>query len=827
MSYFVDVLLPLPVKNTFTYSINETEAQFLQLGMRVSIPFGKSKLVTGIVLKIHEVPPAIYEAKEIDTIIDDTPLVLKSQLQFWHWIATYYMCQLGEVFKSALPSILLLQGETIIKKKNTKNSAEENTEENTEENIAVELSDDEYILLEALQFKSSLKIDEVSKILNKKNVLPIIKSLFEKQQITVDEFVEEKYSPKIEKSVILHPNIEESQLPEILESLKNAPKQREVLLQYFNLKSRIPTIKSNYLLSEAKATNASLKGLIKKEILSFEAQQVDRVQFSSTKAASSIELTDVQQKALEEIQGSFTENEVCLFHGVTASGKTEVYIKLIQQQLSKQQQVLFLLPEIALSTQLINRLQIYFGDDLVVYHSKYSANERVEAYQKILKNTDKPQLIVGVRSSLFLPFSHLGLIIVDESHESSFKQHDPAPRYHGRDAAIALGNLSKAKVILGSATPTIESFYNASSNKYGLVSLQKRYQGFLFPEINLIDLKVKQKKRLMKGHFSDTLLEAIEGRLLQKEQVIIFQNKRGFSSIQDCTTCGYIPQCVHCDVSLTYHKHTKQLRCHYCGYQIAEQHLCRSCGSDKLSTKGFGTEQVEQELKALFPKAAIGRMDQDTTRGKYGHQKIINQFQEKEIDILVGTQMLAKGFDFKNVTLVGVMNADAQLFFPDYRAQERTYQLLSQVAGRAGRSTKKGLVLIQSYNPLHQILQQVSVSDYKSMFKEQLQERKQHHYPPFVRMIRFTLKHRDFNKVNDASDWFAKALRQGFSDFVLGPEYPAVARIRNQYNKNILLKIPRTYDLKKVKAFIRKQQTSFESIRAFSGVRIAIHVDHT
>lgn len=815
MAYFVDVLLPLPIKNTFTYRINNNEALFLQLGMRLSVPFGKNKLVTGIVLKIHKTAPLIYEAKEIDSIIDESPLVIELQLRFWHWIATYYMCQLGEVFKAALPSILLLQGETIIKKKASK-------QEDT-----TTISDDEFLLLEALDFKSSLKIEEISKILNKKNVLPIINSLFEKQKITVDEYVQEKYSPKIEKSVVLNPNITEAQLPEILNGLKNAPKQRAVLLHFFNLKTRIEIVKSTELLKEAKATSASLKALVKKEILSLENNQVDRVQFNSTKDSSAITLSDVQHIALEKIKSTFLEKKVCLLHGVTASGKTEIYIKLIEEQLAKEKQVLFLVPEIALSTQLISRLQVYFGDYLVVYHSKYSANERVEAYTTILKNKKKPQLIIGVRSSLFLAFSHLGLIIVDESHEGSYKQYDPAPRYHGRDAAIALGNISNAKVLLGTATPSLETYHNAVNGKYGLVELKKRHKGFLFPEINLIDLKEKQKKRLVKGHFSDTLIKAIEERLLANEQVIIFQNKRGFSSIQECNTCGYIPQCTQCDVSLTYHKHIKQLRCHYCGYQIAEQTICRSCGSDKLSTKGFGTEQVESELKQLFPKATVGRMDQDTTRGKYGHQKIISQFKEKAIDILVGTQMLAKGFDFKNVTLVGVMNADSQLFFPDYRAQERTYQLLSQVAGRAGRSSKKGLVLIQTYNQLHQILQQVTLSDYKNMYKEQLQERKQHHYAPFVRMIRFTLKHRDFNKVNNASDWFAKALKQGFQENVLGPEYPAVARIRNQYNKNIILKVSKSYDLKKVKSFIRKQLTTFESIKTFSGVRIAIHIDHT
>lgn len=813
MNTYIDVLLPIPLKQTFTYKINKEESNFIKVGMRVSVPFGKRKLYAGIVTKIHNIKPEIYEPKDIDCIIDDEPLVLETQLMFWQWIANYYMCTYGEVLKAALPSAFLLQGETSIVK-------------NIDANIDTStLRDDEFLVHEALQFKSSLKIDELSKILGKKTVLPVAYSLLEKNVINIEENIKEKYTPKLEKQVILHDNLTEKDLPVILENLKNAKKQRELLLHFFKLKSLGKKITTTSLLKEAGATKSSLDGLVNKEIFKVEEKQIDRVDFSNFQDQERKALNEYQQKAFEAIQLNFQQKQVCLLHGITSSGKTEIYNKLIEKLIKENKQVLFLVPEIALTIQLIERLKLVFGKYLVVYNSRYSTNERVEAWNKVLNAKNEPLLVIGARSSIFLPFTSLGLVIVDEEHEQTYKQYDPAPRYHARDAAIVLAFNFKANVLLGSATPSIESYFNTQQGKYGLVELNKRYKNILLPEIELVDLQKKYKKKLMKAHFSDQLLEKIQECLDLDQQVIIFQNRRGFSNTQNCLECGYTPQCTQCDVSLTYHKFSKQLRCHYCGYQIAEQKVCRVCESVNLTTQGLGTEQVEQELETLFPTVKIGRMDQDTTRGKYGHQKIISAFANKEISILVGTQMLAKGLDFKNVGLVGVMNADNLLFFPDYRSHERTFQLLTQVSGRAGRYNERGKVIIQTFNPLHQILQQVSVNNYKSMYAEQLMERKQHLYPPFLRLIQFTLKHKDFNKTNEAAEWLAKSLKNSFGNYVLGPEAPSVSRVRNQYIKNILLKVPKNQNINKVKEFLGKTIKTIESIKNYNGVRIIINVD--
>ena len=814
MPYYIDVLLPIPLKNTFTYAVNEEEASFLKIGMRVSVPFGKRKLYAAIVVRIHDQAPELYEAKDIDCILDETPTVLKSQLQLWQWMASYYMCTHGELLKAALPSSLLLEGETIITKHKDFEAVDTNN-----------LNDDEYLVYEALQFKSSLKIEELAKILGKKTVLPVAYRMLEKKIVSLEEHIVEQYKPKLKKWVKLNETISKEALPNILDDLKNAPKQREILLHFFSLIATTEEVESTTLIQKAKATKASLDALAKKNILEVFTKKVARIDFSKDQINDLYQLNPYQNQALEDIKKVFQKKNVCLLHGITSSGKTEIYSKLIDSVIKKNKQALLLVPEISLTTQLIERLKLVFGNYLVVYHSRYSSNERVEAWQKIITSTSSPLLIIGVRSSIFLPFQNLDLIIIDEEHEPTYKQYDPAPRYHARDTAIILAHNFKAKVLLGTATPSIESYTNVTKGKYGLVELKKRHKNIIPPDIKLIDLKKKYNKRLMKGHFSDQLIEAIEEAIHLKEQVILFQNRRGFSSVQDCLTCGYIPQCTQCDVSLTYHKHTKQLRCHYCGYQIAEQVVCRSCESNKLSTKGFGTEQVETELKELFPKLSIGRMDQDTTRGKYGHQKILNQFENKEFDILVGTQMLAKGLDFKNVNLVGVMNADRHLNFPDYRAHETTFQLLSQISGRAGRFEKRGKVLIQTFNPLHQILQQVSVNDYTTMYKEQIQERKQYFYPPFCKLIKLTVKHKDFNKVNNASDWLAKTLNNSFKPNVLGPEYPNVARVRNLYNKNILLKIPLKQNVSQTKDYLNKVLKTFSSIKQFSGVRIVVNVD--
>lgn len=815
MNYFIDVILPIPVENTFTYRVSQAEAEFLQPGMRVAVPFGKSKVYAGIVKHIHNTAPTIYESKEIEHILDETPIVTLEQLKLWKWIASYYMCTEGEVMRASLPSAFLLESETIIVR-NPETILEDQN-----------LKDEEFLIYEALQHQSELKIQEVMDILEKRKVFPHIKSLLEKGALTLREEIYEQYKPKIVKFVQLHPDYEEeASFTAIMEELSRAPKQREMVLQFFSLKAKTnKPIKALDLQKQAKATATQLQILVDKGIFELFEKRKDRIEFEGDTEVTKA-LNPHQETALAAIKEVYETKEVCLLHGVTASGKTEIYVSLIEEMLDTGNQVLYLLPEIALTTQLISRLQAYFGEKVAVFHSKYSIHERVEVYNNVLAKADKAQIIIGARSAVLLPFRNLDFIIVDEEHESSFKQFDPAPRYHARDTAIVLGNIFNAKVLLGSATPALETVYNSKTGKYGYVELKQRHGNILMPEINLVDIKEKHRKREMTGHFSDTLLRAITDAIALGEQVILFQNRRGFSPILECTTCGHAPQCPNCDVSLTYHKYRNQLRCHYCGYHIAMQLKCMACGSPDLTTKGFGTEQIELELRELYPKLNIGRMDSDTTKGKYGFEKIITAFEQEEIDILVGTQMLTKGLDFRNVSLVGILNADSMLNFPDFRAHERSYQLIAQVSGRAGRTEKQGKVLVQTYNPYHQILQQVSANKFTAMYEEQLEDRRSFKYPPFHRLIRITLKHRDYQKIEDSSIWLSRALRQVLGDdAVLGPETPSVARVRNQYRRNVMVKLSRKQNISQTKTTILKVRTSFQAIAQFRSVRLIMDVD--
>ncbi|PKQ44320.1 replication restart helicase PriA [Confluentibacter flavum] len=816
MRNFVDVIIPIPLQKLFTYSITKAEAGFLNIGMRVSVPFGKSKIYTGIVYNIHNEAPTVYEAKEIHQILDDSPIVNQKQLQLWHWIADYYMCTLGDVMRAALPSAFILESETIISKNTIKEIDESN------------LKDDEFLVYEALQHQSSLKIHDIANILDKKNVLPVINRLLEKNAIQLDEEVYEKYIPKLVRYVKLHNHFSsEATLHKLLDDLHRAPKQRQVIMTLFSISAKTKKpVKVSDLSNESDASPAIIKSLIDKGILDEYHIQTDRVQYSGDANEDSKNLNDYQTIALKEIKESFINHNITLLHGVTSSGKTEVYVKLIENALQKGKQVLYLLPEIALTTQLITRLQNYFGEQVSVFHSRYSTHERVEVWNNVLKNAAKAQIVLGARSSIFLPFNDLGLIIVDEEHEQSFKQFDPAPRYHARDTAVVLANIHKAKTLLGSATPSLESYHNAQQNKYGLVEISQRYNNVLMPDIELVDIKDKHKRKLMKGHFSDRLIEEMTDALKNGQQVILFQNRRGFSPIVECNTCGHAPQCPNCDVSLTYHQYRDQLRCHYCGYVTAMLKSCMACGSSELDSKGFGTEQIEEEVKALFPDYKVARMDLDTTRGKYGYEKIITAFEQLEVDILVGTQMLTKGLDFRNVKLVAVMNADNLLNFPDFRAHERSFQLMLQVSGRAGRTDVRGKVLIQTYNPYHAILQQVSNNDYVGMFNEQMNDRYNFKYPPVYKQIKITLKHKDYTKVDTAAIWLAKSLRQVFDAHVLGPESPPISRIRNQFYKNILVKIPKKQSLSKTKEAIIKINNSFLSIKDFRSVKLILNVDN-
>lgn len=833
MNYFIEVIVPLSLPKTFTYKVSESEFNFIKKGMRIAVPFGKSKIYTALVIDLHQNAPTLYEAKEISQILDEKPIVNQFQINHWFWIASYYMCNIGDVYRSALPSALILESETIISQRK-----EIFVDESS-------LTDDEYLIYEALQHQSSLKVQNIIDILNKKTVLPVIQRLIHKNIISLEEEIQEEYKPKLIRYIRLHENyLAESNLIELLNNLKSE-KRKNLVLQYFQLQAQDPSnselakqkkpISVKQLMEAAQTSAAILKALIDKQVFEEYYIQEDRVNFDKNKLNNELLLSDSQQIAFTEIKKSFTEKEVCLLHGVTSSGKTEIYTKLIENYIADGKQVLYLLPEIALTTQLVSRLTQYFGNKVAVFHSKYSNNERVEVWNQVLNISEKAQVVIGARSALFLPFSNLGLIIVDEEHEPTFKQQDPAPRYHARDAAIVLANAHKAsqaygqlggaKVLLGSATPSIETYYNATSGKFGLVTLRERFGKVPMPEIQLVDLKDSYFRKKMKGHFSLTLIENITDAFANGEQVILFQNRRGFSPVLECMTCGHVPQCPQCDVSLTFHKYKNQLRCHYCGYNMGKPTNCHICSSVDLETKGFGTEQIELELAELFPQKNIKRMDQDTTRGKYSFEKIIDGFKNREIDVLVGTQMLAKGLDFDNVSLVGIMNADNMLYHPDFRAFERSFQMMTQVAGRSGRAEKRGKVIIQTYNPLHNIIQQVTNNDYEGMYKEQLYERNIYFYPPFYRLIRLTLKHRDFEMLKEGSMWLYQVLQQNLTIPVLGPEEPAIGRIRNEYIRTIMIKIPVDISIQATKKTTQKILNSFDSVSKYRTTKVTVNVD--
>jgi len=814
--FFIDVILPLSLERNFTYAITKAEANFVKRGFRVAVPFGKNKVYTGLVYNIHDKEPTAYEAKSIHSILDDSPVVNDYQFKLWEWMSSYYLCTMGEIMRAAMPNAFLLESETIISL-NPKSGFDVNA-----------FKDDEYLVYEALQQQTSLKVDEINAIVDRKNSFPVLKRLLDQNVIALEQELSEKYKPKLIRCVRLHPNYQhENGLQELIETLKSASKQREIVLSYFNLATSTKQIKVADLKTKSNATSSQIKTLIDKAVFEDYHYQTDRIKFEDSKADAAKELNTYQIAALEEIDQQFEAHNTVLLHGVTSSGKTEIYVKKIEAILAQGQQALYLVPEIALTSQLVQRLQQYFGNQIAVYHSRYSQNERVEVWNHVLNQSENARVVIGARSSVFLPFSNLGLVIVDEEHEQSYKQFDPSPRYHARDTAIVLAALYEAKTLLGSATPSIESFYNATKeNKFGYVAITKRFNNVLMPEIELVDLTDKYKRKRMTGHFSDRLITEIKEALDADFQVILFQNRRGFSPIVSCNTCGHTPECPNCDVSLTFHQYKNQLRCHYCSHTIAMQLTCGACGGVEIDSKGFGTEQIQQEVELLFPEAKVARMDLDTTRGKYSYDRIISSFENKEVDILVGTQMVTKGLDFRHVKLVGVLNADQLINFPDFRAHERSFQLLQQVAGRAGRTDARGKVIIQTYNPHHTILQQVSINDYESMFIEQLEDRRIYKYPPFCRIIKLTLKHKDYNKVNDGAEWLATSLRHVFKTNVLGPESPVVSRIRNQYHKNILLKVPQNQSLVKTKSVLQKIKMRFLSTSNFRAVRLLINVDN-
>ncbi len=828
-TYFTDVLLPLPIPGYYTYRVPFELNGMVQVGTRVAVQFGRKKIFTALVRRIHENPPLDYTPKYILSIVDEKPIVVTSQFTFWEWMASYYMCSPGEVMNAALPSGLKLASESRI----MLNPAFDGD--------LSDLNEKEVLIADALTAQSNLTIDDVMKIVDQAKVLPLIKTLIEKEVVEIEEELVERYKPKTENYIRLGDKYlqDENKLRQVFDDLgKRAFKQLQLMMSFINLTRnqdiQVSEIKRSVLLKSVNASSSALKALIDKEILESFSQVESRLgTYAASASPEDICLTEHQQDAYHSIKDQFKAKDTILLHGITSSGKTEIYIKLISEAISQGKQVLYLLPEIGLTSQIINRLRKYFGDLVGVYHSRYNEQERVETWNRVLQpqpgrlpEDARPcQVILGARSALFLPYANLGLIIVDEEHDTSYKQFDPAPRYNARDASLYLARMHQAKALLGSATPAIETYQNTKLGKFGLATLTQRYGGMQMPEIIIADLRKEAREKTMHAFFTSTLLSHIKAALKEKEQVILFQNRRGFSLHLECSSCQWVPMCKYCDISLTYHKYFNKLICHYCGYSIKVPETCPECKSPALSMKGFGTERIEEELKILIPAARIQRMDLDATRTKYAHQTIIENFETQRIDILVGTQMVTKGLDFDNVSIVGIMNADNMLNFPDFRSYERSFQLMAQVSGRAGRKKKRGKVIIQTGRPDHEIIRYVIPNDYLSMFKSQLVERHRFKYPPFVKLIVLKLKHKDASLLNRAAQSLATDLRAVFGKRVLGPEYPLVSRIKSYYIKNILIKAEKSVVHAEIKKQLAERIVLFNKSTSYKSIRVVIDVD--
>lgn len=819
ITLFADVIVPVAVPNTFTYRVPREYAASITTGLRVIVQFGKTKVVTAVIARIHNKPPEKYQAKYILEVLDDAPLVNTKQIELFYWIADYYMCTVGEVLNIALPSGLKI-------------SSLSKVQFNPEFDQPALLTERETEIIEELKKHQSLNYDELARFAEVKNVYHIIKSLIQKKAVIVFEEVREKYTPKILKKIRLNPFYEDAiYLTALIGELEKSPKQLDVILNYLKYVPvlRTPELNKKGLeksaLTKANVSESSLSTLLKNGILEQFEVIVSRFEedLDFVEAPTPV-LSESQEKAFAEIMQSFQTKDTTLLHGITGSGKTEVYIKLIEQVLESGSQVLYLLPEIALTTQIVVRLRKVFGDKMGIYHSRFSDNERVEVWKGVVSG--KFQFVVGVRSAVFLPFDNLGLIIVDEEHETSYKQFDPAPRYHARDVAVVIAHRQKAKVLLGSATPSIESFYNAKTERYGFVEMKERFGNTQLPDIELIDIKAARKQKLTKGDFSNLMLDTMGLNLEKKQQTILFQNRRGYSPYIQCEDCDTIAACPNCDVSLTYHYSNQELRCHYCGHHEPMSKTCQACGSTKLKTRGYGTEKLEEELQIFLPNAKIARMDLDTTRTKTAFQTLINEVESGAVDILVGTQMVSKGLDFEKVSLVCIFDADRMIHFPDFRSSERAFQMLTQVAGRAGRRGAQGKVLIQTNNPKQKILQQIIENDYEGLYQDEIKEREDFQYPPFTRIIKITLRHIDQPNAEKAAQALAQKLIEKLgTPRILGPEKPLVGRVRNQYLFEIMIKLEKTINLKGAKAFIAEQVQNIELSKDFKGVGIVVDVD--
>ncbi len=820
ITHFAEVLLPLPLYSTYTYRIPSMMDGKVGIGYRVIVPFGKKKFYTGIVLSIHSSEPKGYEVKEIAELLDTAPIVKHPQLKLWDWISQYYLCPPGDVLKAALPAGLKVESETFVE-----------VDPDYEESIEQRLTEREAIILQQVSHNGKMSVDEIKRKSGLSSVEVTISRMVEKGSLIIAEKLVERYRPKKETFVRLAIDRNNQELMhKAFDAVKGAKKQEQLLIALIDAlnkrhrEKQSLEVSRNELLKSTGLSTAIAAALAQKGVIEIFTREINRFKYSGVSTRSLPTLSEAQAQALNEIHTSFLEKNITLLHGVTSSGKTEIYTHLIDHVLKKGEQVLYLVPEIALTTQLTMRLQRVFGEKVIIYHSKFSDNERVDLWKRILTDAS-PCVILGARSSVFLPFSKLGLVIVDEEHETSYKQFDPAPRYNARDTGIVLASMHGAKTLLGSATPAIETYNKALEGKYGLVTLSQRYEGVKLPDIELIDLKEERNRQRLTGPISYPLVMQAREALKRKEQIILFHNRRGFAPVIVCRQCGYVPKCQNCDVSLTYHRRAGEMVCHYCGATYKMPTMCPACKEPAIEVYGYGTERIENVTAMTFPDIPALRMDLDTTRNKDGYENIISDFSQGKAQILIGTQMVTKGLDFDKVSIVGVLNADTLLNFPDFRSGERAFNMLAQVSGRAGRRNTRGKVVIQTSQPAHPILAFVKAHNYLGYFQHELEERRRFNYPPFTRIINIYLKHRDETTLTIAASQYSQILRQLFGNRVFGPEEPYVGRVQSLYIRKIMLKIEINASMKKVKDILRHTYESFMENKDFRSLQVYYDVD--
>ncbi len=820
---FAEVLLPVPIQGTFTYRVPVEMQRSLRVGHRVIVPFGRRKSYTGIVSALTPVEPQGYEVKEIVMKIDDAPIVRHPQLKFWNWVADYYLCTPGDVMKAAVPAGLKIESETFI-----------SPVAGWEEDASDRLSPRESVLLEALLASGEKKVmlDALARKTGIPAVGPAVNSLLARGAVMISENLVERYHPRKETFVsVAAERGDGGRLHELFDSVKRGSRQEAALIALIEMsgfmKQAVETpleVTRAQLMERAGVTSTVVSAMGKKGIVNIYKKDVGRFSFAGTASGTLPELSDAQKEALDAVHKSWLGHPVTLLHGVTSSGKTEIYIHLIDYAMRNGRQVLFLVPEIALTTQLTARLQRVFGEKVIIYHSKFSDSERVEIWKKMLDSSE-PCVVIGARSGVFLPFGSLGLVIVDEEHESAYKQQDPAPRYNARDAAIVLASMHGAKTLLGSATPAVDTYWKALNGRFGLVSLTERFGGMSLPRMELVDMTEARKKGEVSGIFSSTTRRLVNTALAEGHQAILFLNRRGYAPVARCRQCGYVPKCDRCDVSLTYHRRFDKLVCHYCGTPYAVPEVCPACKEPGIEVLGYGTERIEEEVEGFFPDATMLRMDLDTTRSKDGYDRIIDDFSAGKAQILVGTQMVTKGLDFGNVTVVGVVNADAVINFPDFRSSERAFNMIEQVAGRAGRKNSDGVVSIQTYSPAHPLFPFILSHDYLGFYGHEIAERERYSYPPFVRVIYIYVKHKDPARVAVVAADMAERMRRLLGNRVSGPEEPSVARIQTLYIRRIMLKIETNASISKVKELFRDVRIEMANGGRLSGATVYCDVD--